>query len=271
MQVITTFVILLFASCEEIETKIEPTLTVEEPADVVYKPPKLAKDGVVFEQPMKIQECLRKVPSCECSSMDKDALCYPQFESLVVPVPSEMRKKMTGLTWKEECPLTLEDLRLVRLLHWTENKQIVWGELIVSKEITQETVAAFAELYQMQFPIHKMQTAIHYDGSDNKSMADNNTSAFNCRKVKGTDRWNEHSYGGAIDINPLWNPWVKGNKVLPKEAKRFVDRDNVIPGMINKGDTIIKVFKKNGWVWGESERKRRTKDYQHFSREDYQR
>jgi hypothetical protein len=47
-------------------------------------------------------------------------------------------------------------------------------------------------------------------------MAADNTSAFNCRPVTGTtDRGSNHSYGRAIDVSTIENPYVKGNTVLP--------------------------------------------------------
>lgn len=44
-------------------------------------------------------------------------------------------------------------------------------------------------------------------------MEANNTSAFNCRDVTGKP-WvfSRHNYGGAIDINPIQNPYI-----TPKE------------------------------------------------------
>ena len=97
-------------------------------------------------------------------------------------------------------------------------------------------------------------------------MADNNTSAFNCRKVRGTNFWSEHAYGEAIDINPLWNPWVKGTKVLPKNSQKFVERI-ARPGVMTEGSEVISVFEKQGWQWGSQ--KTGIKDYQHFSRFDH--
>ena len=61
--------------------------------------------------------------------------------------------------------------------------------------------------------------------SDARSMAANNTSAFNCRYVSGTTRWSEHAYGLAIDINPIQNPYVKGSTVDPPAGGDWTDRD----------------------------------------------
>ena len=172
------------------------------------------------------------------------------------------------MTWTEDCPIPFEDLHLLRVLHWNEKKQVVWGEMIISKRVAASATEVFSELYQLKFPIHSMKPAVYFDGSDEESMAKNNSSAFNCRKVKRSERWSEHSYGEAIDINPLWNPWVQGLIIYPENGKVYTDRSNVIPGMINQGDEVIKIFERHGWRWGS--KKKNVRDYQHFSRADHQ-
>jgi hypothetical protein len=94
-------------------------------------------------------------------------------------------------------------------------------------------------------------------------MSANNTSAFNCRTVTGGDSYSEHSYGRAIDINPLVNPYVKGSTVLPPEGSQYADRSLDAPGMIHSGDEVVTAFAARGWVWGGTWSS--LKDYQHFS------
>ena len=107
-----------------------------------------------------------------------------------------------------------------------------------------------------------------YGANDEKSMAANNTSAFNYRVISGTTKLSNHSYGMAIDINPRINPWVKGNKVSPANGKVYKQRKtSKCKGkykryMIHKNDTAYKIFKKYGFSWGGEWRS--SKDYQHF-------
>jgi hypothetical protein len=55
-----------------------------------------------------------------------------------------------------------------------------------------------------------------YDADDDRSMEANNTSAFNCRPITGGTAWSNHSYGRAIDVNPVQNPYIsRGGTVLP--------------------------------------------------------
>ena len=95
-------------------------------------------------------------------------------------------------------------------------------------------------------------------------MADNNTSAFNCRKVTGGKGWSQHTYGEAIDINPLQNPYVTSRGVEPAGGKEFLNRVKRQKGMILADDPVVKLFAKYGWKWGGSWNS--VKDYQHFSK-----
>ena len=104
-----------------------------------------------------------------------------------------------------------------------------------------------------------------FKGNDNASMAANNTSVFNCREV--TDRpgeYSQHSYGRAIDINPLINPFVHGKKISPPQGTLYVDRTKPTPGKIIKEDFVYKEFNKLGWDWAGNWYD--VQDYQHFEK-----
>jgi hypothetical protein len=237
----------------------------EPPPPKPYNPPPMPMSGMVLSKSVDLVACLDKVPSCVCDAVTGDT-CYPQFASEVREIPHLMQEKMIQYTWNSECPVAMEDLRLLRVLHWTEMDSVVWGEIILSKTVVEQAQKVFERLYALHFPIHKMTPVDHYQGSDDDSMEDNNSSGFNCRKVSGTSRWSEHSYGESIDINPLWNPWIKGSKILPKEGKKFKDRENIIPGMIHENaKDVLQAFAEQGWVWGSQ--KPGISDYQHFARQ----
>jgi hypothetical protein len=118
-------------------------------------------------------------------------------------------------------------------------------------------------LFDARFPIERMDPIDVYDGDDDASMAANNTSAFNCRPVTGGSRWSEHAYGIAIDVNPLVNPYVRRDLVLPPGGAPYVDRAVDAPGMIHEGDIVVDTFARFGWYWAGSSSF--PKDYQHFS------
>jgi len=94
-----------------------------------------------------------------------------------------------------------------------------------------------------------------YGGSDDRSMAADNTSAFNCRYAvaAGPKRWSVHAYGEAVDVNPVENPYLEGGP----------DRSAVRPGMAVAGGTLVDAFAAVGWSWGG--RWSASPDSQHFS------
>jgi len=128
------------------------------------------------------------------------ALSVPQS------LADEMRLKKS---WKEGCPVPISDLRYLVLIHWGFDGTPKVGELVVHRKLALPVIKAFADLYDTRFPIERMELIDTYDASDDLSMEANNTSAFNCRDVTGKPGvWSKHSYGGAIDINPLRNPYI---------------------------------------------------------------
>lgn len=108
-----------------------------------------------------------------------------------------------------------------------------------------------------------------YQADDEKSMAANNTSSFNFRKVAGTNRLSKHAMGLAIDINPRINPYINSKGVLaPQNGSVYKERDakkckgKYAGYMIQKNSRITKIFKKYGFSWGGDWKY--SKDYQHF-------
>ncbi len=172
------------------------------------------------------------------------------------------RAAMAGVSWHEGCPVPLDDLRVLRFTHLTHEGGETRGEVIVHAEVAKEVLATLQELRAVGFSLTGARPVREHDGDDDKSMAADNTSAFNCRKVSGSSRFSEHSYGRAIDLNPLRNPWVRGQQVEPPEGRAWLERDDR-PGVITADGPVVGAFSKIGWSWGGLWRSSR--DYQHFS------
>lgn len=179
------------------------------------------------------------------------------------PIPTWMREKMTGVTWREGCPLGLDDLSLLHIPHHDMDGNVQEGLLIVASTHASDILQVFSALYEAGFPIRQMRPAHEFGGSDNASMAADNTSAFNCRAITGGSGFSQHSYGHAIDINTIENPYVRGSRVLPPAGADYTDRDSVRPGMITADGPVVAAFRAIGWTWGGHWRS--LKDYQHFS------
>jgi hypothetical protein len=181
----------------------------------------------------------------------------------VRPLTPEERVAMTPAVWREGCPVPLDDLALVVVRHHTPEGGETRGEVVVHAEVGRDVLSVFQELHRAGFPITRMEPVQAYNGSDDASMAADNTSGFNCRAKTGGGGWSEHSFGRAIDLNPLRNPYVRGGKILPPGGKDWLDRDPQRPGVITGGDVAVRAFSAIGWKWGGEWTN--YKDYQHFS------
>jgi hypothetical protein len=104
-----------------------------------------------------------------------------------------------------------------------------------------------------------------FRGSDDASMAADNTSGFNCRRAvaAGPPRWSAHAYGDAIDVNPVENPYLEGGAVRPPAGRRYLDRGVAGAGSATAGGVLVEAFAAAGWRWGG--RWSASPDYQHFS------
>ncbi|MEM9203129.1 MAG: M15 family metallopeptidase, partial [Actinomycetota bacterium] len=166
-------------------------------------------------------------------------------------------------SWRSGCPVPVEDLRWLEVTHWDMNNQVADGVLVLHVDHVDAVISVFERLFDARFPIESMRPITDFAADDDASMRANNSSAFNCRLIDGTNRWSQHAYGGAIDINPLVNPWVRGDVVDPPGGAAYVDRTIDEPGLIRAGDVVTDAFAAIGWGWGGDWSS--SLDYQHFS------
>lgn len=184
-----------------------------------------------------------------------------------VPAYSTSTRNVTraelGTSWSSGCPVGAVDLRAVTVAHWGYDGVRRTGTLIVHRKVAAAVRQAFGRLYDARFQIERIRPVTAYGSSDDRSMEANNTSAFNCRRVTGGTSYSEHSYGWAIDLNPVQNPYVRGTTILPPAGRFWVDRSLRVPGMIHAGGVVDDAFAEIGWYWGG--RWTSLKDYQHLS------
>ena len=183
------------------------------------------------------------------------------FSATVSPVTAAQLR----WSYRPGCPVVPAQLRRVRLRYWGFDGASHTGSLVVNASVTRDVVSAFHRLYDERFPVRRMQPIDAYHGSDNRSMAADNTSAFNCRYAvaAGPKRWSVHAYGEAVDVNPVENPYLEGGKVRPAAGKPYLARSRVRPGMAVPGGQLVQAFALVGWQWGG--RWTGSPDYQHFS------
>lgn len=174
---------------------------------------------------------------------------------------------MRGVSWHPDprCP-PFEALRLVTVGYVDLGGQVREGQLVVAAAVAEEIVTIFGGLFDLAFPIERMELIEAYGGDDDASMAANNTSAFNFRNVAGTHVLSRHALGLAIDINPRMNPMLIDGAVFPPSGASYTDRHRDRPGMISRPGPVVALFDAHGWEWGGDWSP--MKDYHHFTKRE---
>lgn len=184
------------------------------------------------------------------------------------PIDDALFERMKGRSYGDGCTLPITDLVCLNVLHVNLEGDTCQGTMVCNKAISEDLLDIFEELFKAHYPIERIVLIDEYDADDELSMEDNNSSCFNYRPVPGTTRLSKHSQGMAVDINPLYNPYVKttGGKtsVLPKNATPYTDRTKQYPYKITRDDICCRLFLAHGFRWGGNWRT--MKDYQHFER-----
>jgi len=170
-----------------------------------------------------------------------------------------------GPSWHAGCPVGPAQLRLLRVSFVGFDGNAHTGAIVVHRDVAGDVATVFRRLYDARFPIRRMEPVSEYGASDRRSMAADNTSAFNCRvaSAPGPRRWSAHAFGKAIDINTIENPYVQGSYVSPAAGRAYLDRARYRRGMAVAGGVLVRAFGSVGWLWGG--RWSGTPDYQHFS------
>lgn len=218
---------------------------------------------------MTVVENLRPMPAASIvkvitANAATLAACF-YYEEIIPEIYSRMEYK----SYTEESAISLDDLRYVRILHYGFDGEIYIGELIVNRLIAKDIVDIFKELFDAQYPIERMVLVDEYNAESNKSRADNNTFGFNYQSEEDNIlNPSKHSLGLAIDINPLYNPYVDFNDkervILPKEGENYTNREAECEYYILKDDICYQAFISRGFTWGGDEEG--AKSYQHFEK-----
>jgi hypothetical protein len=222
---------------------------VREPADVPTE-----------EKTEEIREGSQETENTEGSSEEEKEEFY------ILEINDDIFDRIYGKSFKEDCSLPREDLRYLHVLNRDKDGNTHEGEMIVNKHIAEDVLEIFRELYDNDYPIEKIRLVDEYDADDELSMRDNNSSSFNFRTVPGTKKISKHARGLAIDINTLYNPYIRkvnGETVIsPDNATEYADRDMDYDYKIEKGDLCYNLFIEHGFKWGGEWKN--SKDYQHF-------
>lgn len=157
----------------------------------------------------------------------------------------------------------IDSLVLLDIDYYSFDNKLHRGQIVVNKAVAEDTKFIFNLMLQNKIPINKMFPMVNYDWDDDKSMEDNNTSAFNYRFVAGTKRLSNHALGRALDINPQLNPvYYSDGKMSPPNGKRDTTKNYTF----TEKHIVVKELKKRGWRWGGDWTS--LKDYHHFDKLD---
>ena len=185
-------------------------------------------------------------------------------------ITEDILKRIEDKSYPEGATISIDDLRWLHVMHYGFDGEVHEGELIVNHEVAHDVLEIFKELFEIKYPIEKIRLIDEYNAEDEASMEDNNSSAFCYRTIAESDTLSNHAKGLAIDINPLYNPYVYERKdgslfLQPENAGDYVDRDADNPYYIKKDDACYQIFINHGFTWGGDWKSK--KDYQHFERE----
>jgi hypothetical protein len=174
--------------------------------------------------------------------------------------------RQLGASWHPGCPVGPAQLRTVTVTYFGFDGRAHTGSLVVNRAVVRDVEQVFRRLYDERFPIRRITPVARYGGSDNRSMAADNTSAFNCRYAvaPGPKQWSVHAFGEAIDVNTVENPYLEGGRVLPPAGRAYTDRARYRKGMAVAGGVLVRAFASVGWLWGG--RWSASPDWQHFSK-----
>ena len=212
-----------------------------------------------------IEELEKEASSLVMESPDRVTIAEGFFYQ---PITEDVKERIYGLSYKENCTVPYEDLNYVGVLYVDFDGNTQMGEIVCNKAISKDLAEIFKELYDNQYQIDKIRLVDEYNADDDLSCLDNNTSCFNYRVVGGTNSLSKHALGLAIDINPFYNPYVTYpngvERISPPGSEPYGDRSADFPHKIDYNDLCYKLFKEHGFTWGGDWKT--LKDYQHFQK-----
>ena len=192
------------------------------------------------------------------------------------PISNALERYITGVSFPSDdevatanLVITPDELRYVHILHYDFEGNPREGELICNARIAQDLTEIFYQLYINKYQLESVLLIDEFDADDIASMEANNTSCFCYRSSTDSAILSEHAYGLAVDINPLYNPYVSYEKngaesVSPVAASDYADRSKNFAYKIDENDLCYKLFTQYGFIWGGNWNN--VKDYQHFQK-----
>ncbi|MGO1384276.1 MAG: M15 family metallopeptidase [Arachnia sp.] len=153
-------------------------------------------------------------------------------------------------TYRQGCPVGPENLKTIRINQLDLEGEVHRGEIIVASYLADRVANSFEQMFAAGFQVAQMRNPNIWGGSDEKMMYANNTSGFNCRRVVGNpSRLSPHSYGTAVDINPVQNPYRDPTGRWWPSTAYSTNRPAGTPGLHTESSASVTALKSNGFSW----------------------
>lgn len=165
---------------------------------------------------------------------------------------------ISGTTAPEEI---IDSLSLCDVLYYSFDGKRHQGQIVVNSTLEDDIYEIFALMESLKFPVGRVIPIVGYQWDDHISMADNNSSSFNFRVIEGTTKLSLHSFGRALDLNPVQNPVIYPNGIIAPEGAKYISSE---AGAFVAEHPVVQEFFKRGWHWGGNFDQ--PKDYHHFEK-----
>ena len=187
--------------------------------------------------------------------------------------PATCQAMRDGHVLADASPVPCDRLREVSFHFVDFTGETRLGRVVVMDAMAGHAQALFDGLLARRFPLRRAAPMQAYQGDDDASMDDDNTSGFNARRVAGSSQWSLHAFGLAIDLDPVENPFIeiaddgRTLRVSPAASGRdYVNRREPRPGKPPRSglaEEVVDLFAEHGYlVWGGDWNS--PIDYQHF-------
>ncbi|CCM62024.1 hypothetical protein BN381_10255 [Candidatus Microthrix parvicella RN1] len=167
-----------------------------------------------------------------------------------------------------QCPVPIGRLVVLEPTFLDLNGAPRRGTILVARAKAETLGRAFGELYSAGFRIERMDIWAAWWARLDPAAGElvNNTVGFSCRKLQ-SGSWSRHSFGEAIDINPVINPYSHRKYVFPKhptiDYTQRRTRGKARVGEVAPYGPVTSAFWRLRWNWGGDWLT--TKDWMHFS------
>ena len=187
------------------------------------------------------------------------------YENPIIDSDMSYEQAFEGLS--ANCPLNMKNRQLlINVKYYSFDNRIHQGQLVIDRDLADDIEFAFHEALREKFQVFSVIPMSHVSfrrnglWDDNLSMEANNTSCFNYRAITGGQSISLHASGKAVDINPLQNPYIRGNTKLPVNS----NYNPGIRGTLTSENIIVRSLLSRGWKWGGDWTS--LKDYQHLEK-----